>query len=121
MFVLQFFQFLNDLKLYHWSTTSYPRHKASDDCFSSIQSLMDKFVEIYIGKYNRNQILSFKTKVVSVPVTICNDQDAKNLVIGMIQYLENLKLDTKADSDLINIRDEMIGVLNQTLYLFSLS
>ena len=36
------------MKIYHWNTTSYPRHKASDDLGGKILELTDKFVEIFI-------------------------------------------------------------------------
>lgn len=118
MLILEFFTFLNNLKLYHWSTTSYARHKASDDCFSKLQNLVDQFVETYIGKYGRSQLSSVEGK--KLDVHIYNDQEAKKLLKHMVQYLTGLKLDAKLDSDLITIRDEMLGSLNQTLYLFSL-
>lgn len=116
--ILEFFNFLNNIKLYHWNTTSYARHKASDDCFSKIQSLMDQFVEVYIGKYGRSELTALKDK--KITLTIMNDQSIKTLIKGIIQYLTAMKLDTKLDTDLITIRDEMIGSLNQTLYLFTL-
>jgi hypothetical protein len=121
MFVYEFFYFLNNLKVYHWATGSYARHKASDDCFSKIQALMDQFVETYIGKYGRQQILHFKAKHSSIPVRVISDADAKNLLKHLILYLKDLQLDSVQDSDLVNIRDEMVSSLNQTMYLFTLS
>ena len=119
MVVKQIFDFLNNLKLYHWMTTSYPRHKAADECFDSIQSLSDKFVEIFIGKYGRSKLIppSFSPKN---SVTRYTDSDIKELFVDFIDFLRRLKLDPKADSDLLNIIDEMVGSLNQTLYLFTL-
>jgi hypothetical protein len=118
MIVEQVFDFLNNLKLYHWMTTNYARHKASDQCFESIQTLSDKFIEIYIGKYGRSKLVaSSSSKVVIVRYT---DSDIKELFSDFIDFLRKIKLDSKSDSDLLNIVDEMVGTLNQTLYLFTL-
>jgi hypothetical protein len=119
MFVEQIFDFLNHLKLYHWMTTSYSRHKAADECFTLIQSLSDKFVETFIGKYGRTKLVSssFLPKIEIVRYT---DSNIRDLFVDYIQFLRKLKLDPKSDSDLLNIVDEMVGSLNQTLYLFTL-
>lgn len=110
-------EFLNNLKLYHWNTTSYARHKASDDCFNSIQGLLDNFVEVFIGKYGRSKIFKGQPKMT---LTIESDKSEIQCIKDLVAMLENLKLDPKYDSDLINIRDEMLSELNKTLYLFTL-
>ena len=118
-FIAELIFFLNNLKLYNWSTTSYARHKASDDCFAAVQSLTDKFVEIFIGKYGRSSIIN-PIKKVKIPIEISTDNDAKILIKRYIDYLKKLNLSESQDSDLLNIRDELVGHLNQTLYLFTL-
>ncbi len=120
MCITEFFYFLNNLKIYHWATGSYARHKASDDCFSKIQALLDQFVETYIGKYGRQRILHLKPKE-AIHIQVFSDNEAKHLLKQLVQYLQDMKLDSKQDSDLVNIRDEMVSSLNQTLYLFTLA
>ena len=46
-----FFTLELNLKIYHWNTNSFPRHKASDELGGKILELTDKFVEIFIGRY----------------------------------------------------------------------
>ena len=41
---------LNTVKLYHWKTTSYATHKATDDLYAKIGDLIDHFVEVMLGK-----------------------------------------------------------------------
>jgi hypothetical protein len=43
-------------KLYHWNTTSYPRHIASDRFDNVLKSLVDKFMEVFIGRYQTKPI-----------------------------------------------------------------
>ena len=48
--VTMFLQMLNTVKLYHWKTSSYAQHKATDDLYSSLNESIDSFVEIMLGK-----------------------------------------------------------------------
>lgn len=48
-----FFHMSNNIKLYHWQTTSYAQHKATDELLSNISPLIDQFVEVYMGRYQR--------------------------------------------------------------------
>jgi hypothetical protein len=41
----------DQIKLYHWETLSFPRHKATDELVTNLDANIDKFVEVYIGKY----------------------------------------------------------------------
>lgn len=116
--IQQLFFFLNNLKIFHWNTDSYAKHKASDQCFESIQDLSDKFIEIYIGKYGRGKLFHSKSEQISL--NVLTSSRVEELLEKFIQYLKSLKLNPKTDSDLLNLIDEMVGVLNQTLYLFTL-
>lgn len=56
--IMKFFftlQILN--KMYHLSTTSFARHKASDEFDESFQKHIDRFAEVYIGKYNVKPVI----------------------------------------------------------------
>lgn len=114
------FYFLNNLKVYHWNTKSYSRHKASDKCFNDIQVLFDRFVEVYIGKYGRDKLFSNGNIDIDVSFKI-NDKNIINLFKQTILYLNDIDLKSNKDSDLITIRDEILATLNQTLYLFTLN
>jgi hypothetical protein len=46
-----FFTLQLNLKLYHWNTTSYSRHKASDQFGERLLSLIDRFVEVLLPDY----------------------------------------------------------------------
>jgi hypothetical protein len=116
--IRRFFKFQHELKLFHWRTQSYAKHKASDKLFSKIIELIDDFIETYMGKFkkriefNSNQGILIKT---------FTDKNINNLLESFAQFLTNLdKKLPKNSSDLINIRDEMLSNVNKTLYLFSL-
>lgn len=115
--VHHFLTFLNNLKVYHWQTTSYARHKASDDCFQKLQALVDQFVEVCTGKHGRQKLLHPNLLKQSCKFVQLNDRSAPKFVSNFRTMLERLRI---ADTDLANIRDEMVAELNQCLYLFTL-
>ena len=114
-----FFAMREQIKLYHWQTNSFSRHKATDEIIGKLDKSIDKFVEVYMGKYGRPRLgpktNTFKLSNMSGPV-------AQKFVKGSIKAIQHIRsgLNDPADSDLINILDEMQADLNQLLYLFTL-
>jgi hypothetical protein len=113
-----FFKFQHELKLYHWQTFSYSRHKASDKLYERIIDLIDTFIETFMGKYGKRVQLSKR------PLVIRSFTD-KTILRPFKQFqafLSNMEtiLPKGNQTDLLNIRDEMLGAVNQTLYLFTL-
>ena len=109
----------NQVKIYHWETMQFARHKATDELVEKLDGNIDKFVEVYIGKYGR-PILTAKTG--RIQIRNYNDTEAPVLLQEAIAWLTT-SLPTllgKGDTDLLNIRDEILADLNQTLYLFTL-
>jgi hypothetical protein len=108
----------NQVKLYHWQTMNYPRHIATNDLLAKLDTNIDQFVEVYIGKYGRPK-LSGKTS--SIRLRNHSDKEATKMIQEAIAWLTTdlIKKLKKTDTDLINIRDTIVADLNQTLYLFS--
>ena len=108
------------VKLYHWQTKVYARHIATDKLFGDINKLIDSFVEIYIGKYER-PTLTKQTQ--TLKLDNLSDKSMEAYIRSWISYLQDKLpgLIDKKDTDLLNIRDEMMGLLNNTLYLFTLA
>jgi len=108
------------MKLYHWQTHSHARHIASDRFNEAFSGLMDRFVETYMGKYGRVQ-LGRATPDIKAGDT--NDDSIEVFLKSFVTFMSN-ELPTllkPTDTDLLNLRDEMVGLVNQTLYLFTLS
>jgi hypothetical protein len=114
-----FFHMLLNIKLYHWETIIFARHKASDDLHGELSDLIDTFVEVYMGRYSRPEFKSsFDIKVKQLDDS--NVTDVLNEYIKFLKY-ELPKYVKESDTDLLNIRDEMLSNLNKTLYLFTLT
>ena len=117
---IHFFLHLRDqIKLYHWQTRVYSRHIATDTTLEKLDKSIDVYVEIYIGKYGRPK-LSGKNSTITVHNL--TEAGAVRLVNSAIRYLQGPLSKTlkPSDTDLMNVRDEMIADLNQLLYLFTL-
>lgn len=100
-------------------TTSFARHKAADELVDNVSKLADQFMEVYIGKYGRQQIAKKDTTITLLPL---RDDTVVGFIDHAIKFLMNELPKTlkKEDVDLFNIRDEIVGSLNQTKYLFTL-
>jgi len=114
-----FFTMREQIKLYHWQTKVYSRHKATDNVIEALDGSIDKYVEVYMGKYGRMKMTS---STASVSVKNLSETSVINFIKRCILYLntELVKKLKENDTDLINVRDEMLGELNQLLYLFTL-
>lgn len=118
LIIKKFFTIILDIKMYHWTTKIYSRHKATDEYFGKLLENMDSFVEVYIGKYKRPSV-----KSMALSINVCNDKDIVMLLKKFIEFLNKdiVKMVSKNDTDLLNIRDTLLADTNQTLYLFTLN
>jgi hypothetical protein len=120
--ILKFIQMLNIIKIYHWKTLSYPQHKATDELYESFNGRMDEFVETMLGKTGKRFNLSSVKHIPFYDYT--NITKFKQCIETFKQYLVNMSnapyFKNSGNSDLLNIRDEILGDLNKFTYLLTL-
>ena len=114
-----FFKTQLQLKVLHWQTKGYARHQAFGNTYSDLDDLIDEFVEVCMGKQGRFT-LQEETKTVRV----------ENLVdVNIVDFLQETKatliglssqLSSENDTDLLNLRDEMLSKINKLAYLLTL-
>jgi DNA-binding ferritin-like protein len=106
------------MKINHWQTKGYARHKAFGKFYDTLGDLIDTFVESAMGKYGRF-ILDDESK--TIQLNNISELDIKGLVNtvreALVQMSEQLD---PSDTDLLNIRDEMLGEVNKLNYLLTL-
>jgi len=110
----------NQIKLYHWQTRVYARHIATDGVLKELDELIDSYVEIYIGKYGRPRLTGSDAVL---HVQNLTEAGATKTVKAAIRYMMGplvKHLNKDVDTDLINLRDEMVAHMNQLLFLFTL-
>jgi hypothetical protein len=115
-----FFTLREQIKLFHWQTTSFAKHTATDGVIKSLDETIDKYVEIYMGTYGRPRMTP---KTATVHVSNLTEKSIIRFIRAAIEYLEVdlLKGLKPRDTDLVNLRDEMLGEMNQLLFLFTLN
>ena len=110
------------MKLYHWQTHSHARHKSTDMFVDRLAPLIDTFVESYQGKYGRIMLQQ------SQHIELHNMSDECTLPMDFLAGAETLlvtalpqHIDVEQDTDLMNLRDEMLALVHQLQYLFTLA
>lgn len=123
--LITFMTFLDQVKLYHWQTKIYSRHKATDDLHSELSGLVDNFIETLHGIIiNKNNNYRIKLTDFNCNISLSNIEDEHGhiLLSNIKKYLESKELKKVIDTntDLQNIRDEMLNIINKSNYLFTL-
>lgn len=109
----------NQIKILHWQTTSYAEHKTLDGLFDELSGHIDEFVETFMGKYGR--ILAQNNfNIVLQNYSSIAPMDLMNQMVAYLSIDLPTMLDPQKDTDLLNIRDEILGSVNQTKYLLTL-
>ena len=112
--IKHFLLFKNTLKMFHWRTKIYNKHKISDDLGKKLDGLIDKFVEVMIGSRKQRPECPLDLKI----KLITDEKIELYLETFRCWLSENLPdLLEDYETDLMNIKDEMIAEINQGLYL----
>lgn len=106
------------MKICHWQTKGIARHEAFGDFYDDLTPLIDKFVEQAMGKYGRF-VLDDETK--TIEMNNLSDISIEGLVKtvrdALVQMTDELD---PTDTDLLNLRDEILGLVNKYSYLFTM-
>lgn len=112
-------QMQNQIRIFHWQTKSYSAHKALGHAYEKLDDLIDTFVETAMGR-NEVDLNDGNIKIDLFDIDKLSLNEALETYKVFLSEMSQ-KLSPETDSDLLNIRDEMLGVVNQTLYLLKLS
>jgi hypothetical protein len=107
-FIGMLFQSRDIMHLAHLQTTSFAEHKALNGYYDGILELTDSFTEVYFGRFKRIDIVIPEAKLASAVEHL---KEMQHLVDGERNNYA---------SELQNIMDEMLGLINKTLYLLTL-
>lgn len=116
-----FLEMLLMVKLFHWKTTSYATHKATDDLYTKLNANIDGFIEILLGKSGSRIDLMSNKHIRLVDLT--SQESLKREIEAFKGYLvsldNNAAMKRMSNTDLYNIRDTILGDMNQFLYLLT--
>ena len=102
------------VKLFHWKTHSFATHKATDELYDSLNGHIDTFIEVLLGKTGTRINLLDKRSISLVDLN--SQASLKSRIEQFKRFLERLP---DQGTDLMNIRDEILGDLNKFLYLLT--
>jgi len=102
--------------MFHFQTTKYSAHKASDKYLEQFSNNMDRFVEVMQGIYGkvRNDTMILQPFNFSDYKTLPQMTNKMNEFINILKQFDNY---IGNNTSLANIRDEMLADAQQFVYL----
>jgi len=116
--ILKLVQIQNQFRFLHWQTMGDAKHRAYGDMYEGLGDKIDTFTETMMGKYGRP---NFESEF-SIMFQDISSLNVQNFMDGICEFLVGMTdiLDSKYDTDLLNLRDEMLGDTNKLKYLLTL-
>jgi len=116
---IKMMNFQQQMRILHWQTTSFARHSAYGGIYDSLDDLIDKFVEVCMGKYGR---IELSEEISELQLKNMKDLSINDYLKEFCNFLIGLTdiFDQKDDSDVLNIRDEILADVNKLKYLLTL-
>ena len=116
--ILKLIQIQTQWRFLHWQTFGDAKHKTYGAIYEGLDGLIDEFVEPMMGKYGRP---SFESEF-AVMFQDISSLSIQKFTDGVTEFLVSMsdKLDGRYDTDLLNLRDEMLGLINKSKYLLTL-
>ena len=116
--ILKLVQIQNQFRFLHWQTFGDAKHKSYGKIYENLGGFIDDFVEAMMGKYGRPE---FESEFM-ISFQDISSLSVQNFVDGITEFLVGMsdQLDSRYDTDLLNLRDEMLLQLNKLKYLLTL-
>ena len=105
--VLELFHVRTNAHLLHLKTRSYAAHMALGSFYDELTDLIDSFAEAYQGRYG---LLNYPD------VPFKQEADAIMMIKTIRRYIDDNRIGMVPDSELQNIIDEIVALMDSTLY-----
>ena len=106
------------MRVFHWQTQkkpgSFAQHEAFGKAYEELDPLIDDFIEIFQGK--NGAIMGRDGFTLKLMNLSDNTEEVIDEYITFLRETVGQSLEPDFDSDLLNIRDEMMAIFNQTKY-----
>jgi hypothetical protein len=116
--ILKLVQIQNQFRFLHWQTFGDAKHKSYGKTYESLGDLIDDFAEAMMGKYGRPE---FEPEFI-ITFQNLSSMSLQNFMDGITEFLVGMtdQLDSRYDTDLLNLRDEMLLQISKLKYLLTL-
>jgi DNA-binding ferritin-like protein len=107
------------LKVFHWQTKGYSRHNAFSEIRDTFEGLMDEYIEQAMGQYGRFKLTDETNTLKLSNISELKPEDmVETICQSLIQLTEQIN---PQDTNLLNLRDEMLGLMQKLKYLLTLN
>lgn len=109
----------NQLRILHWQTNKFSEHNALGSAYKELDDLIDTLVEVHQGKHGK---LKYEN---TITIELVNYEDISLMDVldevteFLSEYVTKIH-NPERDTDCLNIRDEILAVVNKLKYLLTL-
>lgn len=116
--ILKLVQIQTQWRFLHWQTFGDAKHRTYGEIYEGLDDLIDSFTEVMMGKYGRPTFDS-EFAIMFQDIAALSIQ---KFMDGITEFFVSLtdQLDPRYDTDLLNLRDEMLAAINKAKYLLTL-
>jgi DNA-binding ferritin-like protein len=112
-YIKQFLTIQQQVRMYHWTSKIYNQHVITGKLYEKLDEKIDEFIEILLADREVEG-----THLTIRSVSFLNRQGLLKKLNEFIVYLQGF--DNDLSSDLLNVRDEILGVVHQHIYLLKM-
>lgn len=114
-FIAKIMECQQSLAVLHWRTESFAEHKALGEAYEKLADLLDGFVESLISVKGRSVLNGITT------LAIMNDVKSVLMAVENVLRKDIPSVVGEKETSLLNLRDEMLDLVQHTRYLLTLS
>ena len=112
-----------NVRVYHWLCASYNRHIITDGLYTELSTLIDKFIEVFIGLYGGPPP---KELAKALRVKIHARHSPSSFIAYLVKCEKDLESGTlgaiaNTNTGLGGVRDEMVSLIRQSVYLLGMT
>lgn len=105
--ILELFHSSTNAHIQHLRTRSYAAHKALGEYYESVLDKADSLAEAYQGRYGLIEFPNLPFKM---------ESDSVMMLKGLRRYIDDNRMAMVQDSELQNLLDEVVALIDSTLY-----
>jgi len=109
-------QFQQQIRIFHWQSDTYAQHKAFGKLYENLDGLVDDFVETFMGIFGKSKPTNQFTFVLEP----FSNENILHVLEDFDSYMRDISYELEEHTDLLNIRDSMLGEVNKLRYLLTL-
>lgn len=109
-FISTLFHCRDQAHIFHLQTQSYATHKALNEFYDGIVDLVDTYVETFQGRYG------IVTGYAPAGKFLEGDTEIIKYFTALQKFIDSTKKSLPQDSELNNIVDEILSLVNSTIY-----